>query len=205
MVIDIIFMIFAGYGFYLGFSKGIIKTLFTVLSFVFGIIAAFKFAPAATNFLETAFNNENPLMFLAGFLMAFVITMIVIRTLAKGIEGVLKTANINIINQIAGGILLAGLMILLYSMLLWFGDQATLIDNEAKDQSFTYDYIEHFPGKVWTTLEYLQPTFKEFWEESVDFMDRLQEKSMEQTEGEVNIFDFDDVPESEEPNPTSNR
>ncbi|MCB0617377.1 MAG: CvpA family protein, partial [Saprospiraceae bacterium] len=121
MVIDIIFVIMAGYGFYLGFAKGIIRTIFTILSFLFGLLAAFKFAPAATKFLETAFDSNNPMMFLAGFLLSFVLTMILIRLVARAIEGFLRTANINIVNQFAGGLLLAGMMTLLYSMVLWFG------------------------------------------------------------------------------------
>ena len=159
MVIDIIFVIMAGYGFYLGFAKGIIRTIFTILSFLFGLLAAFKFAPAATKFLETAFDSNNPMMFLAGFLLSFVLTMILIRLVARAIEGFLRTANINIVNQFAGGLLLAGMMTLLYSMVLWFGTQSKLIDEQTKSQSFTYTYLQHYPDRVWAAIKFIQPIF----------------------------------------------
>ncbi len=191
MVIDIIFIIVAVWGFYLGFSRGIIKTVFTVLSFLFGLIAAFKFAPATTQFLETTFNNNNPLMFAAGFLLSFVLTMLIIRMAARFLEGILESANINVINQFLGGVLLSGIMILLYSVLLWFGKEAHIINQETKGQSYTYEYLETIPGRAQEFITWGKPIFLEFWDRSVDVMDRLQEMS-EQTESEAEIFDIEE-------------
>ena len=189
MVIDIVFLIMALYGFYLGFSKGIIQTVFTVLSVMFGLMAAFKFSPAMTNFLETTF-SDHALMFIVGFLLCFVLTMVIIRMFAKALEGALETANINIINQGAGGILLSGLMILLFSVLLWFADKSRLIDETTKAQSQTYVYLEKFPEQVWAAGKKLQPTFEDFWDHSLDFMDKVQDMS-EREESET-IYDMDE-------------
>ncbi|MEN0005331.1 MAG: CvpA family protein [Bacteroidota bacterium] len=192
MVIDIIFAIVAGYGFYLGFSKGIIQTIFTILSVTFGLMAGFKFGPQMTKFLETSFNTEHALMFIAGFLLSFVLTMMFIRLFARGIEGLLQTANINIINQVAGGFLLAGMMILLFSMILWFGDKSHLIDKATKDESISYTYLEEFPSQVWYVGEQVKPIFEEFWDHSVDFMDKLEQGGLERAESEPNIYDLPD-------------
>ena len=191
MVVDIIFAIAAGYGFYLGFSKGIISTVFTIISYTFGLVAALKFTPAMTNFLETAFNTVNPLMFILGFLLSFIITMVFIRLIARGLEGLFQTANINIINQMAGGALLSGIMILVYSVLLWFGDQAHMVDQQTKQQSFTYVYLEQFPSQAWKLAEMAKPTFEEFWDHSVDFMDRIDDMT-QRAEGEETIYDIEE-------------
>ena len=73
MTVDIVFAIFFLYGFYLGFSNGIIRTVFTVVSIVFGLVAAFKFTPATQDFLQTAFDDANPLWFFVGFALTFVV------------------------------------------------------------------------------------------------------------------------------------
>lgn len=174
MVIDIIFAIVLIYGFYLGFTRGIIQTIFTVLSYVIGLIAAFKFSPSATRMLETVFSSTNPLMFIAGFLLAFVGTMLLIRLVARGLEGILETVNINVVNQVAGGALLAAVMVLVYSLILWFADKSTIISDNTKQESFTYDYLEEYPVLVWRSTRQLQPIFVDFWDHTVDFMDRLQ-------------------------------
>ena len=201
MVIDIIFVIAAIYGFYVGFTKGIIRTVFNVLSIFLGILGAFKFAPAATKFLETAFGSDNPLMFLAGFLMSFVLTMVLIRMIARGLEGVLKTANVNVLNQAAGGILLSGMMVFMYSLLLWFGDISGLLDN-VKEESFTFEYLAVMPTQAGKVYEFLKPTIKDFWTGSVKAMDRIKEMGVEQQESDPNIFDineYDDTPPPAKP------
>ncbi|MEM9919357.1 MAG: CvpA family protein [Bacteroidota bacterium] len=182
MVLDIIFFIFIAYGFYLGFSRGIIRTAFTVLSLTVGVIASLKLAPATTKFLETTLNNDNPLMFLAGLLLSFAVIMFILRMISKFLEGILKTANINVINQILGGVVLSGLLVLLYSVLLWFGDQANMIDRKSKAESITYPYLEQYPGKVKEIAMQFQPVVQEFWEQSINMMDRLEKISIEQTE-----------------------
>ncbi len=192
MVIDIIFVIALLWGFYLGFSKGIIKTIFTLASILLGLLAAFKFAPATTNFLETALKNTNPLMFLAGFLVTFVATMYLIRLFARGLEGIFKAANINFINQTVGGVVLAGVMILMYSMLVWFGDQAHIINQDVKEESMTYEYLKQYPDQVKGVAGVVRPTFEEFWDQSVSMFDKLERMGMEKTDADAMIYDIDE-------------
>lgn len=191
MIIDIVFAIVAAYGFYLGFSKGIIQTVFTVLSVLFGLMAAFKFSPAMTDFLETTFSSH-PMMFLVGFLLSFVLTMVLIRMIARFLEGALETANINIINQLAGGFLLTSLLVLMYSAVLWFGDQSRLIDEETKNTSITYPYLEQYPKQVWKAVKAMGPTLENFWDHSLDFFDKVEEMGIEKEETKTEIIDLDD-------------
>jgi len=191
MVVDIIFVIVLLTGFYMGFAKGIIQTVFTVLSLLFGLMAAFKFSEPTTQFLETTFNTDNPLMFIAGFLLAFVVVMIIIRMIARFLEGILKTANINVINQMAGGVLLSGVMVLLFSVLLWFADQARMIDPQTKLDSYSYPYIKNYPTHLKELGIRLKPVFHNFWDSSMDMMDRLEQISIEQTE-KTHIEDLSD-------------
>lgn len=191
-MIDIFFLISAGYGFFLGFYQGIIRTVFTILSYVFGLLAAFKLAPAATRFLETASGTEHPLMFLAGFLIAFFGTMLLIRFISRALSEGMEAANVNIINQLAGGALLAAIMTLVYSLILWFLVEARIVKDEHTRNSVTYPILEDYPTKVWNVAQTLKPTFKEFWDHSVDFMDRIEEVSIERTESEPNIYDLEE-------------
>lgn len=192
MVIDIIFLIIAGYGFFIGFTRGIIKTLLYVLSIMFGLIVAVKFAPAATDLLTTVFNYQSSFMYLAGFLLCLALTIIFIRLIARGSEGLLRTANINIINQFLGGVLMGGLTTLLYSGLLWFGAEAHLLNATNTADSMSYPYLKEYPAKAKKVVNYVAPTFKDFWNESIDFIDRMQEASVKRTESDPKIYDLDE-------------
>ncbi len=201
MALDIIFAICAVWGFYIGFSKGIIDTVFTTLSIVFGLIVGFKFAPDATRFLTKITGVESPLMFVAGFLLAFVLTMALIRLFAAGLENLLEAAHINIINRVAGGLLLGAIFILLYSVLLWFADQSHLVPEDTKNQSMTYDYVKEFPGKVREVYDMLAPDLRKAWEESVEMIDRLKQETARRTESEPYIFDIDEEEQAAEQKP----
>jgi len=190
MIIDVVFAIVLLYGFYLGFSQGIINTLFAVLSIIIGLLAAFKLAPATSTFLETAFKSSNPLMFLGGFLITFIVTMFLIRTLARALEGLFRAARINFINQLVGGVVLSSVLILMFSMLVWFGDQARLIDEETKITSMTYPYLEQYPTQVRGVAGVLKPTFEEFWDQSVDMLDKLEGMSLNEVNGEAKVYDI---------------
>ncbi len=192
MAIDVVFVLALLYGFYLGFSRGIIKTVFAIISILFGIMAAFKFAPATTEFLQTAFNDTNPIWFLVGIILTFVVVMMMIRLFSRGLEGILESININFINQLAGGMLLAGICVLIYSQLVWFADQARLIDMNTKKTSITYPYVEQFPGIVKEAASKFQPVIYDFWEQSMDMMDKLEDMSIEREESKPKVYDIED-------------
>lgn len=193
MIIDIVFAIVVLYGFYLGFSQGIINTVFTVLSIFIGLLAAFKLAPAMSNFLETLFESSNPLMFFGGFLITFIITMFLIRTVARALEGLFRAARINFINQLVGGVVLSGVLALMLSMLVWFGDQAHLVDEGTKSQSMTYPYLKQYPQQIKGVAHVLRPTFEEFWDQSVDMLDKLEGMSLNSADNEPRIYDIQDA------------
>ncbi|MEM0992870.1 MAG: CvpA family protein [Bacteroidota bacterium] len=194
MVIDLLFLAFAGWGFYLGFNNGIIKTVFNVLSFSLGILAAIKFAPPMTKFLESLFNYDNPLMFLVGAILSFILIMLALRSIANILEKSLEAANINIINKAIGGGVLAGLMILLYSVLLDLAVDSRTVDDYTLNESRLYPILEQYPSQVWKLKDALQPTFEEFWDHSVDFLDEVKDlgtETMERTESAPRIRDVD--------------
>lgn len=192
MIIDLLFLASAIYGLYIGFTRGIIKTIFTVLSVVFGLIIAFRFSPDATDFLGTALDSDNPLMFVAGFILTFVLSMIIIRTFARALESGLRSANINVINQAAGAVLTAAITTLLFSMLLWFGDQAHLIKDDSKRESLSYSFLERYPKNVWKQAGKLKPTLTKFWGRSMDFFDKLEGYRVERSESEPSIYDIEE-------------
>ena len=192
MTLDIIFVLVAALGFWAGYSRGIIKTFFTVVSFTIGLLAAFKMAPAFTKFLEDLTKNDNPLMFIAGFLLSFIIMMVVLRLIARALEGILKSANINFINQLIGGAVLGAIAILVYSTMVWFADKSHMIDQNTKDTSITYIYTKEFPGQMKVVGAQLKPVFTDFWNEALDFMDRMEDMSVQRSEADPTIYDIEE-------------
>ena len=192
MIIDILFALAFGYGFLVGYSKGILETVFKIFGYLIGVVAAIQFALPIQRILEDSFDTDNPAMYIVGLLLSFLVTMMIVRFAANLIENILEKANINIINQVFGGLLVSGFMVLIYSLLLYFAQASHLISNETERSSYTYEYLEEFPEKTWTFMSYLKDPILEFWEGSVDFIDKLGEISEDNLETKENVFDIEE-------------
>jgi membrane protein required for colicin V production len=187
LAIDIITAIVAGYGFYLGFTKGIVQTLFNIVAILFGTMAAIKLAPATSKFLETILNSHSPMMWLAGVVVSFVLVLFIMRMLAKGITSILQSANINIVNQLMGGIFMGGTLTVLLSVFVWFANEARLIDESTKISSMTYPLLEPLPSKAKTVALIFRPAAEDFWNQSLDMMDKLK-TTVEKSETDASIY-----------------
>jgi len=192
MVIDLMFFIFAATGFWLGFSRGIISTVFTVFSYFFGVIVAITFSDGMTKFLQTTFNDDSALYYIAGLFLSFVLAMFLIRMIARGLENILKAGNVNTINQLFGGILLSGVLVVLYSFLVQFGNDARMIEPKTKNESITYVHLELLPDKAMVVLGKITPLFRQFWNTTMDMMDKVKTQSIEKEESNPNVYDIPD-------------
>ncbi len=175
MPVDLICMVAFFYGFWRGFNQGIISTVFNILAYVFGIVFAFKMTPTVTNILEKLFNSDNPMMFMAAFVVNVVFLMFVIRQAAKAFEGILRSLYLNVINQAVGGAIMGMVGVLIFSILVWFGDKAGMISDQTRQESRTYPYLIEMPGKAKVVADRLKPFLIDSWETSVTWLDRLQD------------------------------
>ena len=179
MYIDIIFGLTLIIGFAYGYSKGLIKTAFSILSILLGIIAALKLSPLTIHVMETLIPESPRLSYIIGFLLTFILVIVIIRFLGNKLESLLKLAKINFFNKLAGGGITAIFFGLLFSMVIWFLNEARLITENQKDTSFTYYHLEPIPGYAREQFETIKPVFREFWDKTVDTFEKVKEKGIE--------------------------
>lgn len=176
MTIDILAAIMAAYGFYLGFTKGIIKALFGFIAVFIGLIAALKLSPYLVGWLEKISGNNNPLIFLVGFALTFVLTLFLIRFIGNRFEDLLKAIKINFFNQVVGGVALCLLFLVLFSYGIWFANQIKVIPEKSKKASYTYAYLETLPEKSRAILSMARPLFREFSDKFGETIDRVKDQ-----------------------------
>lgn len=161
MWIDIVFAAAAAYGFYWGYSRGIIRTVISVVAVVVGFVLAVRFSAEVTRVLAELFKTEpDGALPLIGFVVSFALVLVALRLLANGVEGLLSTLRINFINQTAGGIAAALLATLLFSVLLLGIDSANLVSAEAKRKSITYQALAEFPDQAYAILGKTRPALE---------------------------------------------
>lgn len=191
MAIDIICLIFLAYGFYVGYSKGIIATVLTLTSYIFGILAAMKFGPIMGDMLY----GMAPAMtttgaFILGFFVVGALTLVLFKIVARGLTSFLEKVNINFINQIMGGVLSGLFFTFIFSGLVYFGDQTRIISDEVSSTSITYKPLNTIRTAVWERGKDLYPVFRDFYDRAVDAMDSLRD-NVDKGEND-SIFDMEE-------------
>lgn len=203
MAIDLICGIVAAYTAWQGYNRGIISTVFNIFAYVFGLIVALKVTPFTTEFLEQIFKTDNPLMFIAGFLTNIFVVVFVLRQAANGIEQMLDFAHLGAVNKLLGAFVSAGLGILVFSVLVWFGVKSHTLSDALIGDSRTYKpLLEPLPTRAKDVAYRLKPLAEEGW---ATFSVWLKRVDSYQGEGKTNepkpeaqqqegrrIYDIDD-------------
>lgn len=191
MAIDIICLIFLAYGFYVGYSKGIIATVLTLTSYIFGILAAMKFGPVMGDILYGWAPAMTPTGgFILGFFVVGALTLVLFKIVARGLTSFLEKVNINFINQIMGGVLSGLFFTFIFSGLVYFGDQTRIISEEVRTTSVTYKPLNAIRTAVWERGKDLYPVFRDFYDRAVDAMDSLRD-NVDKGEND-SIFDMEE-------------
>lgn len=179
MILDIIVGIILAFGFYVGYSRGLIKTVFDTLSLLIGIVAALKLSPIAINIVDSLLSAKPAISFVIGIVLTFLIVMALIRFIGKKLEDLFKAINLNFVNQLAGGVLQSLFFALLISLGLYLLDNLKLLQEESKQESISYSMLEPLPRKSQDVFEKFKPMFKGFWEKTVETMDEIKERAEE--------------------------
>jgi membrane protein required for colicin V production len=172
-LLDLLFLIPLAFFLITGFKKGLIVEVFSVIAFIVAIIGALKLSNALliSSGLEM---NSKWLPYIA-YVIVFLAIFLLIIFLARLIQKVLKTAQLNIFNRIAGALFGVVKVILLYSLLLWLTDQVDIVPNKMKNESLSYQYLEPISPKIISFLTDHKESAKGAIQQVESFFDDLAE------------------------------
>ncbi len=174
LTIDTITVIVVALGFYLGYQRGLIKTVFDTLSLLIGVLAALKLSPWTMDAIEALFHPHKSITLILGIAFTFLGVMILIRFVGKKLEDLLEVAQVNFVNKLSGGSIQAIFFAILLSYLVGFADKLTLIKPETKNQSYTYSHLMQLPAVSQKLFSGLKPLFSRFWQKTTEAVDALK-------------------------------
>ena len=192
MYLDILFIATIGYAFFKGFSQGIINTVFSVLSMIIALMAAFKLSPYMTEMLEKGFNTYNPFMFVVGFLVTFFLVKWGLSFLSEFVTNLLEVAHFNVINQVAGAGILVIVFSFFFSVLVWFADSAHAIPTETKATSISYRFLEPLRESGFKIIGESKPLFQNFLNRTDKMLDGVEQQRVKKTEAKTDIYNIPD-------------
>ena len=175
MILDLIAALIITYGFYRGYSKGLVSTVVDTLSILVGLVIALKFSPLLINYLQKVVNLNPAVEFILGFLIVFFVVILVLRFIGDKIEDILKAIKINFINQLAGGFLLAFVFSFLLGLLFLLLTNLKILNPEYAAQSTLYEYLIQISQEGGWIVESFKNLFSEFWTKFMTTIDSVKE------------------------------
>lgn len=148
MIFDILFVATIALGFWWGYKKGIIYSIFSMLGYFLGVIVAMKFSYLLVNFLKGSLNASPKVLAVIAFILVFVGIVLMARLIAWVLEEILKSFSLNVINQVIGGVLHSLIALFVLCVLIWFADKMNVFPQKQKDTSHVYRYIGNLGPQV---------------------------------------------------------
>lgn len=171
MIFDIALLIFLGIGFYQGYKNGIIYSVFSLLGWFLGIVAALKFSSLMANFLKGVISAEPRTVAILSFVLMFILVLLLMKLIAWGLEQILKTFSLNLPNQIAGGLLHGCIGLFVFCIFIWFLNRLDALPENWKKDSKTYTYVEDLAPRLIKGAGAVLPVAKETFDQFDELFD----------------------------------
>jgi len=177
MILDIVVAIILAFGFYVGYQRGLIRTVFDTASLIVAIVATLKLSPLTMDLVDKVISGKPALSIIIGIVLTFIIVMALVRFIGKKLEDLFKAINLNFVNKLAGGALQAAFFALLISLGLYLLNNLKLLEEKTKMDSVSYSMLEPLPRHSQDVFMTFKPMFMGFWEKTVEAMDEIKQKA----------------------------
>lgn len=176
MILDIIGITLLIVFFIRGYMKGIIVAAFSVLAILLGILCSLKLSHKLTTYLFEKGIITSGWAPLISYIILFVAIMLLVRLVAKAAESSVEAFMLGWANRSVGGLLYAFLAAVVWSSILWLGNQVQLITPETKAASKTYTYFEPVAPWFYDKVGILWPMAKDVFTDLQGFFSDVNKK-----------------------------
>jgi membrane protein required for colicin V production len=142
MLIDILFLGMMAIAVFKGIRNGLIVAIFSIVGWILGIIAAFKFADLAADYLKGSLNMSPTTLYILSFILVFLLVMLLVNLGARLVEKTVELAFMGWINRLGGIFFYVLLYTLIFSVMIYFAERVKLISDETIAASRVYPWVK---------------------------------------------------------------
>ena len=155
-LVDVFIGVILLLGFYNGFRKGLIVELTSLLGLILGIFGAYYISKYHGLYIGQWLDWKDEYLRITTFLVSFILIIIVVSLIGKGITKLMDLVALGTINQILGGVFgLLKFAVLISVLLLLFNvinSEVKVVQQKTLDESLTYPILNGLSETVWTKL-----------------------------------------------------
>lgn len=142
MVIDLLFLGMMMLAVFNGFRNGLIVALFSIIGWIVGLYAAFKFSYLAAEYLDSIIDVSPRMLSVISFIAVFGVVMLLVSLGAKIIEKTVELTMLGWLNRLGGIFFYVLLYTLIFSVLIFFAGKTKLLDEETISSSKVYEWVK---------------------------------------------------------------
>jgi membrane protein required for colicin V production len=142
MLIDLLFLGMIAVAVFKGIRNGLIVAIFSIVGWILGIYAAFRFADVAAAYLKGFLEISPKTLYIISFIIVFLIVILLVHIGAKLIEKTVELAFMGWVNRIGGVFFYVLLYTLIFSVMIFFAEKFKLVSEETIASSRVYPWVK---------------------------------------------------------------
>jgi membrane protein required for colicin V production len=163
MVIDLLFVIILVLAAIKGYQRGLIIGFFSLVAIIIGLAAAMKLSAVVAIYIGNTVKVSERWLPIISFVVVFIIVVLLVRLGANFIEKIIEVASFGWLNRLGGVTLYAVIFTIVYSIILFYGEQMKIIQPTVIKNSATYSFIQPWAPKAINGLASIVPFFKDMF------------------------------------------
>lgn len=142
MLIDIIFISMIVLAVFKGLKNGLIVAIFSIVGWILGLLAAFRFSDLAAEYLKDNVDVSPRILSIISFILVFSIVMLLVSLGAKLIEKMVDLTLMGWLNRLGGIFFYVLLYTLIFSVMIFFAERMRLLNEETISSSKVYEWVK---------------------------------------------------------------
>jgi membrane protein required for colicin V production len=183
MFLDIVLLIILVFAIIKGYQRGLIVGVFSFIAIIIGLAAALKLSALAAGYIGNSVNLPGAWLPVISFAVVFIIVVLLVRLGANMIQRTVEFSMLGWVNRLGGIIFYLAIFVVVYSIVLFYADQVHLINDDAKQKSVSYTYVQPWGPGIINSMGSVVPFFKGMFSELQNFFDGVAQKIPEATTG----------------------
>ena len=175
MILDIIAAILLFAAGTKGMRRGLIGSVFSLLAWLIGLIAALKLSAVVADRLSEYTTSTRWLPFIA-FLAVFIIVAFLVNLGGRFISSTLDTVMLGWVNKLGGMVFYILLYAAIYSVILFYAVQLKLVSQQTVDGSVSYPLLAPVAPFITEGLGAVIPVFKNIFSQLEAFFSGVSNK-----------------------------
>jgi membrane protein required for colicin V production len=163
--LDIILLIPLVFGAYLGFKKGLLLEIVSLLAFFLAVVGAFKLVDFGQELLSPYFQNWEKALPIISFVLLFVGILLLVNLVGKIAKKILDMTLLGGLDNFAGAVL--GLLKWAFgvSLVLWLATSVDMnLSNDLTDNTYVYPVLASVAPFVFDAISVYMPFIQEIYD-----------------------------------------